>query len=166
MDKILFFAYSPFICMGLLLLCVVIVIALLPRFLLDSTSLKSKKLLTANELEFLGRLRRALPGLEVLPQVSMAALLDVNLDENNAEYWTIRNHFSKKIIDYVVCEPKTLSVVAVVELDDRTHDSKKEKDAQRDAMLLAVGIRTLRWDSRSKPSVAEIASAVAALSNY
>ena len=36
-----------------------------------------KKLLTANEKEFMGRLRKALPEFQVMAQVSMGALMDV-----------------------------------------------------------------------------------------
>lgn len=124
---------------------------------------RAKRVLTANETEFLSRLRRALPDHEVLPQVAMGALLDVNLPESHPDYWHLRREFAQKVVDYVVCRPKSLEVLAVVELDDRTHDIKRDKDAARDALLLSAGIRTLRWDSRAKPTTAEIASCFAPL---
>lgn len=129
----------------------------------QTSPLRAKRLLTGNETEFLGRLRRALPGHEVLPQVAMGALLEVNLPETHPEYWRLRQAFAQKIVDYVVCRPKSLEVVAVVELDDRTHDSKRDKDSARDAMLAGVGIRTFRWDSRAKPTEREIALALSAI---
>jgi hypothetical protein len=116
----------------------------------------AKKFMTPNEIEFMGRLRRALPGLEVLPQVSMGALLDLNLSPNHPEYWAIRSTFSQKIVDFVVCAGPKWSIVAVVELDDRTHDSKTDKDLKRDRLLLSAGIKTVRWDSRKKPSTTQI----------
>lgn len=123
----------------------------------------ARKLVTGNETEFLGRLRRALPGLDVHPQVAMSALLDVNLPADHPEYWEVRRQFSMKTVDYVVTERKSQRVLAVVELDDRTHDSKRDKDAMRDALLASAGIPTLRWDSRRKPNVAEIAASIARL---
>lgn len=122
--------------------------------------LRAKRFITPNELEFLHRLRRALPGLEVLPQVSMGALLDADLPAGHPRTWTIRRVFAMKILDYVVCEPTDLSVVAVVELDDQTHDENYENDAGRDELLASAGITTLRWDSRAKPSESEIATRV------
>ncbi len=67
-----------------------------------------------------------------------------------------RGFFSQKIADFVVCEPQTMKVLAVVELDDRTHNA--ERDAKRDTMLLSAGYRTLRFPSKRKPSEAEIAA--------
>jgi hypothetical protein len=128
-------------------------------------ALKARKLVTGNEAEFLQRIRRAAEplGLEVLPQVAMSALLDVALSEGHPAYWQVRRMFSMKTVDYVVCRGRSLDVLAVVELDDKTHDSKRAKDAHRDAMLAAAGIRTVRWDSRSKPSVEQIGTQLRSL---
>jgi very-short-patch-repair endonuclease len=112
--------------------------------------LTQKKILTPNEQEFYGRLKTALPELEVFPQVAMAAILQTTLNENHPLYWRVRKLFSQKICDYVVCTPQ-LKLLAVVELDDRTHDAKKDKDAARDSLLNQAGIATVRWDSRAKP---------------
>ena len=79
----------------------------------------------------------------------MAAIIDTDGD------WKIRNKFANKIIDYVISN-KNGDVVCVVELDDKTHDDKKDKDAERDKMLLACGINTIRWDSRNKPTREQI----------
>lgn len=126
------------------------------------TAVRARPLLTGNEREFYGRLRRALGSqFEVVPQVAMGALMDVALPRGHPQFWTIREQFSRKIVDYVVCERRTMRVIAAVELDDRTHDP--ERDQRRDALMAAAGIRTLRWDSRSKPSEAQIARAVAPL---
>ncbi len=66
--------------------------------------------------------------------------------------------FAQKIIDFVICDRSTLEPVAIVELDDRTH--RVHKDVARDEMSTEAGYRVLRWDSRSKPSPAQIAAAV------
>lgn len=115
-------------------------------------ALRPKELLTENEREFLGRLRRSVPELKVWPQVAMAAMIDCALDRTHPDYWKIRRLYSQKIVDFVVVSREDRDVVCVVELDDRTHDSKKSQDAARDALLAAVGIRTIRFDSRAKPT--------------
>lgn len=123
----------------------------------------SKAVMTDNEKEFYARLKGALPEFEVIPQVAMSALLDVSLPEMHRDYWKMRKEFSQKTVDYVVCLKGSMAVVVVVELDDRTHDAKQDKDAARDAMLAQAGIPTLRWDSRAKPAAAEIHAKVSAL---
>lgn len=115
-----------------------------------------KPLLTANEGEFFRRLKRALPAYEVFPQVSFAAILtdDGRLSANAR--WSVRAKFDRKICDFVICDRRTLDVVALVELDDRTHTASA--DRQRDAIAKAAGYQTIRFQSKQKPSEAEIAA--------
>lgn len=117
---------------------------------------KEKALLTPNEIEFYLRLQRALPKHIVLTQVSMGALLQPRISSrsDNKEFFRVRSKFAQKIVDYVVCD-RELAVLAIIELDDRTHNSLK--DAERDAMLKEAGYRTLRFESRNKRTVAELA---------
>ena len=132
------------------------------RIRLAAPSLEKKNApLTSNETEFLGRLRRALPDYEILPQVSMSALVRTSIPENHPSFWQEFDKFSRKTADYVVCEKRGLAAKLVIELDDRTHDAAK--DQRRDAMLRSAGLNTLRYDSRSKPSSDEIRRDVMAL---
>jgi hypothetical protein len=118
--------------------------------------------MTANESEFFGRLRRALPGLDVFPQVAMSSIVGVEPGTARKEWVAARARISQKRIDFVICDAD-FSVIAVVELDDRTHDRRVERDAERDELVAAAGFATIRWDSRRKPSEAEIAAAISAL---
>lgn len=63
---------------------------------------------------------------------------------------SIRYKFNRKIIDFAVFD-KDFNLLFVIELDDRTHNA--ERDAERDNMLLAAGIKTVRFESKNKPSV-------------
>jgi hypothetical protein len=120
------------------------------------TRIRRKPLLTANEAEFFHRLQRALPGFQVFPQVSFAAFLTDDGTLSRKPQWAIRAKFDRKIADFVICDRQTLRVVAVVELDDRTHSA--QADRQRDAITKAAGYHTIRYQSRQKPSQAEIAA--------
>ena len=112
--------------------------------------------MTANEAEFFGRLKRALPHHEVFPQVAFAALLtDDGKTMSRKARWSVRARFDRKIADFVICDRRTLQVVALVELDDRTHIASD--DRKRDAITKAAGYQTIRFQSRQKPSEAEIA---------
>ena len=116
---------------------------------------KAKFMLTANELEFLGRLETAVPELRFHAQVAMGALLDPAVSRKEGkEFFRLRGMFSQKIVDFVAQNRKDGTIVAIIELDDRTHDG--EKDAKRDSMLASAGYRIIRWHSKTKPEVAAI----------
>lgn len=116
---------------------------------------KAKPLLTPNELEFLGRLEVAMPELSFCPQVAMGVLLDPAVSRKDGKaYFRLRGMFAQKIVDFVAQNRRDGMVVAVIELDDRSHDD--DKDAKRDAMLGSAGYRTVRWNSKSKPDAATI----------
>ena len=122
-----------------------------------------RPLLTANEMEFLERLEAALPEIRVHAQVSMGALLVPRVREGGgrrrrAMHRSIRARFDRKVVDFVLQRRDDGSVVALVELDDRTHD--RRADARRDAMTARAGYRTIRWDSRRKPGRQAIRGAV------
>ena len=104
------------------------------------SGVRRKPLLTGNEAEFFYRLQRALPGFHVFPQVSFAAFLTDDGQLSRNAQWAVRARFDRKIADFVVCERGTLKVVALVELDDRLHDAKA--DRQRDVITKAAGYQT------------------------
>lgn len=112
---------------------------------------KAKPILTDNEREFFTRLVNALPQYRVLPQVSFGALLVPAV--SGKDYNATRATFSQKIADFVVCDA-AMQVIAIVELDDRTHNA--DKDAKRDAMLEDAGYVVVRFQSRHKPDAAKI----------
>ena len=143
---------TPFIAIFLVFIAV-IVISRSQGKRLDRDLYKSKPLLTENEKEFI----QALPDYHVFPQVALGALLQPNVKGNNRKYYSVRGTFAQKIADFVICD-KELNVVAIVELDDKTHNS--DKDAKRDAMLEQAGYRVVRWNSRKKPTVREISEKI------
>jgi hypothetical protein len=115
---------------------------------------RARALMTGNEREFFGRLVAALPEHHVFPQVAMSALMDTKVGLVAGARRGARNRFSQKVIDYVVADRASLQVVALVELDDRTHDPKR--DAARDKLTRSVGLRTVRFSAKNRPDVREI----------
>ena len=113
-----------------------------------------KPLLTANEKEFMGRLEQALPEFQVLCQVAMGALLQPVNIRTKQQFFAVRGTFAQKICDFVLLDKERREVLAIIELDDKTHDPKK--DARRDAMLHQAGYLTLRFESRDKPTQAKL----------
>lgn len=109
---------------------------------------RARKLMTENELEFFGRLVSALPDHYVFPQVAMSALLEAASSDRKKSH-SDRLRIAQQRADYIVCT-RSCDLVAVIELDDRTHSSTK--DQLRDSRLAQAGIRTVRFQSRSKPT--------------
>jgi very-short-patch-repair endonuclease len=63
--------------------------------------------------------------------------------------------------DFVVCNAD-FDVVAVIELDDRSHDAAKRKraDATKDSAFRSAGIEVIRWHVRAMPDVATVRKAI------
>jgi hypothetical protein len=120
-----------------------------------------RQMLTANELEFWDRLNAAVPELIVLPQVAMSALVDTRRGLTPKERTAARNRFAQKRCDFVVAGPPRLEVLVLIELDDRTHEPRR--DERRDAITAAAGYRTLRYRSKAKPSVQQLRSDILAV---
>ncbi|MDM0029159.1 DUF2726 domain-containing protein [Variovorax saccharolyticus] len=107
--------------------------------------------LTRNEQAMYYRLQGALPDLIVLSQVSFSALI-------TARAWSVRNTFDRKRADFVICE-KSFKVVAIVELDDGSHDGSEARDERRDDLLIGAGYRVLRY--RGIPNIDRVQAAFA-----
>ena len=104
---------------------------------LTELKLTARRTLTPREEQMFFALTAALPECTILAQVSFQALLDTPSFED-------RNRFNRKYADFVICS-KRLTTVAIVELDDSTHDSKKAADKDRDVMLQKAGYQTIRY---------------------
>jgi len=110
---------------------------------------RAKRIMSSNEMEFFQRLLRANPDGYVFPQVAFSALLE----PSSRNKWAAFKYIAQKRVDYAIYNNK-LELLCIVELDDRTHNPKK--DAQRDAAFASAGIVTLRWQSTNKPDEHEI----------
>lgn len=119
-------------------------------------SYKAAALMTENERDFFVRLVDALPDHYIFPQVAMGALIvPASSDKKLAHVDRLR--VAQQRVDFVVCD-RACKVTAVVELDDRTHQGAK--DQRRDERLNQGAIRTVRFQSQSKPRGQAIREAV------
>ncbi|PHV38946.1 DUF2726 domain-containing protein [Janthinobacterium sp. BJB304] len=101
--------------------------------------IKRKQILTNREQQMFALLTAALPECIVLTQVAFSALI-------TADGWQTRNRFNRKVVDFVLCS-NHMNVVAVIELDDRSHIGREDNDRERDAMLKQAGYHTIRYPS-------------------
>lgn len=103
----------------------------------NRTPIKSSYLMTEHEKTMFKELRQAIPEYYIFPQVSLGAIL-----------WTkgqaTRNKFNRKIADYVITN-QNFNILAIIELDDKSHQGKEQQDAERDSMLKEAGYKVLRY---------------------
>ena len=115
---------------------------------------RGRDLMTPNEPDMFARLVRALQGHYVFPQVAMGAIVESAPRLGAAVAQGVRSRFDRKIVDFLVVDARTFDIVAIVELDDRTHDAKH--DQGRDNITRAAGYRTVRFQARRKPDASDI----------
>lgn len=111
----------------------------------------AKRFLTDRESAMLPILEELLPHCRLHAQVSMGALLDVPAQPGRAGNPARRNAFSQKIVDFVAQDRRTGLIIALIEVDDRTHNAAR--DRSRDAMTAGAGYRTLRIPARAKQEI-------------
>ena len=112
-------------------------------------------LLTEREQDFFWRLREAVrDDLVIAPQVVFGAFIKVKTtaltDKNHARHVVAHNRCDVLLWD------KKLKPVALVEVDDSTHNNFKarSKDRRRDDLMKAVGVAVIRY--RNMPAAAQI----------
>jgi very-short-patch-repair endonuclease len=117
----------------------------------------AKQPLSPPEQALYFRLVQALPDHIVLAQVQLSRFLGVKKG-NNYRAWL--NRINRMSADFVVCK-KDSSIVAVIELDDATHqrEDRQATDAKKDKALSSAHIRVVRWQTKAIPDVAAIQAA-------
>lgn len=100
------------------------------------------------------RLLEALPEHIVLCQVQLSRLLGVERSANQIMWM---NRINRMSVDFVICD-KSFKAIAVIELDDATHEKKERQvaDNKKDRALKSAVIRVIRWQARRMPDVRTI----------
>lgn len=75
------------------------------------------------------------------------------------------NRITSKHVDFAVCDPRTLQVVGVIELDDSSHDraDRERRDKFVDAALSSAGVPLVRIPAQRAYTPAEIRQRVSVL---
>lgn len=97
-----------------------------------------KLLLTKNEWAFYKKLKPICDryNLHILAKVRLADLVDVSSQKQGKDRIKYFNMVSKKHVDFVLCKPDNLQVLALLELDDKSHQAQSRQ--QRDSFVDAV----------------------------
>jgi very-short-patch-repair endonuclease len=111
----------------------------------------ARGLLTKREQSLYRILLNLYPEHKIFVQVALSQLIDV--ERNHPERHSIRARYKQLVADFVLCRPD-LAVVAVIELDDRTHAWPKRKaaDARKNKALADAGIRLVRIPAGRLPA--------------
>jgi Protein of unknown function (DUF2726) len=117
----------------------------------------AKRPLSQPEQVLYHRLVSCLPEHIVLAQVQVSRVLGVKKGFNFHEW---NNRINRLSYDFVVCS-KDSTVLAAIELDDKSHEStsRAETDRKKDRATSAAGVRLIRWHVKALPDRAAIQAA-------
>ena len=144
----------------LIALTIAIVIAKRRRTSTDELKIEwpfyANHILSKPEQVLYHRLVTALPEYIVLAQVQASRVLGVKKGFNFNEW---NNRINRLSYDFVICA-KDSTVLAVVELDDKSHEatSRAEADEKKNKATSAAGIRLIRWHVKAIPDQMQIQS--------
>ena len=111
------------------------------------------------ERSFLGVLEQAINGqYRFMGKVRLADVVKVKGGMNESVWQDAFNRIQSKHLDIVACDPATLAVQFVLELDDESHNQSKRKarDQFVDKVLEAAGIPVFHFITKRGYSVQDI----------
>lgn len=121
---------------------------------LSRLKVRSKPLMTPAERRVCLMIERAMPGARVHAQVSMGAIMQPAKGLSKSDWWTTFNKFSSKRVDFVVEDPHSGEIIILVELDDRTHNRRSDRD--RDGLTRHAGYTTVRLPAGERPTQSSV----------
>lgn len=116
-------------------------------------------LFTPAERSFYGILCQATKGKAIVfGKVRVGDILKTKKGLNTSERQKAFNKISAKHFDFVLCHPDDLSVLATVELDDSSHNSKKRKirDEFLEGACKSAGLKLHRFKARKSYIIADV----------
>ncbi|MEX1081039.1 MAG: DUF2726 domain-containing protein [Halofilum sp. (in: g-proteobacteria)] len=157
----------------ILLLLIVVALALGAAALTSNPSAKASlpykqqpNLFSPAERSFLGVLDQALAGrYRVFGKVRVAGVVAVSGASDRSARQRAFNKISAKHFDFVLCSPDDLSIVAVIELDDRSHrrSARQKRDRFLEDLCAATSLPLMRTATKRSYSVDEIRTQVDAV---
>jgi very-short-patch-repair endonuclease len=74
------------------------------------------------------------------------------------------NRVDRKVVDFVLCHPRTFKPMVAIELDDSTHDRayRHQRDVFLEEVFRVIGMKLVRQRVRLEYSVAEVTQRVEA----
>ena len=120
--------------------------------------LRARSLMTPSERTVIRALERILPHCRIHAQVSMGALIGIKRSFTRQSGDRLRWKFSQKIVDFVIEDRRSDTILALVELDDGSHSARL--DRARDRMTAAAGYATIRLPASARPTLESVRAAL------
>jgi len=116
----------------------------------ESWPFYARRLMSKPEQILYYRLTEALPEYIILAQVQLSRVLGVKKGHAFNEW---NNRINRMSLDFVICR-KDASIVAAIELDDKSHEREERRtaDAKKDKALKSANIPILRWKNQELPN--------------
>jgi predicted RNA-binding Zn-ribbon protein involved in translation (DUF1610 family) len=94
----------------------------------------------------------------VFGKVRIADILKPTKGLNRSQWQTAFNKISAKHFDFVLCNPNNLSIIAVIELDDKSHNQRKQinRDKFVESSCESAGLKLHRFKALATYNVEEI----------
>lgn len=91
---------------------------------------------------------------QIFAKVGLADIVRPVRNQSQSGWQSAFNRIAGKHVDFVLCDASRLNVVAVIELDDKTHKrfDREVRDTLVDSVLADAGIPTLRISARQSYS--------------
>jgi len=118
-----------------------------------------KVLMSPGELKFFRELETAVgSNFRVFSKVRLADIVQPAKTGNRSAWYSAFGVIKSKHVDFVVCEPDTMEIRLVVELDDKSHErsDRAERDQKVDDILAQAGIPVLHMPAKATYSTEEI----------
>ncbi len=123
------------------------------RMTVSDLGYRSKETLFSNaEKSFFFVLNQALSdSFEIFGKVRIADVLTPNKGLSRKQWSIAFSSISSKHFDFVLCDKKTLAIVAVLELDDKSHNQSKviKRDAFVEKACQSANVKLVRFQCRS-----------------
>ncbi len=122
--------------------------------------------LSPAERSFFGVLQQAVASeYQIFAKVRLADIIRPARNPSRSGWQSAFNRITGKHVDFVLCEPARLRVIAVIELDDRTHEKLERgiRDGFIDSALGDARIPVLRVSARQAYSPVQIREQVRSL---
>lgn len=120
---------------------------------------KIDTLFSPAERSFLGVLNQAIgKQVQIFGKVRVADVITPQKGRSRSDWQKAFNKISGKHFDFLVCNKKDLSVLCAIELDDKSHNSKKrqERDAFLQGASKSAGLSLIQIPAQATYSINEI----------
>lgn len=115
------------------------------------------------ERSFYGVLMQAIANRYIVfGKIRVADLIKPRPGLTPSERTSALNRISAKHVDFALCDPATLAIVGVIELDDKSHQAERRKDRDTfvDAALNAAGVPILHVPAQKSYSTTEVSAQI------